>query len=293
MKKVLITSIAAAALSASSAFAADMPLKALPAPYSWTGCYVGVNGGYGWNSGRSGYQDSNAIGDPINSLPAPFSIFGVPTLAYIPTPSRTSGSGGLVGGTGGCNYQSRQWVVGFEADIDWADISGTSNTSANSGAKQFAEGVGTFSGTNTVGTAIEQNSLRWLSTIRARGGVLVSDRLLVFATGGLALGGIKSQGSVNTFSGPFGSLGIDWSGSSTSVRVGGVVGGGLEWALWNRTTVKAEYLWYTFGNVSHPLNCSYDVGPSCFPDTFPTLGSTSSSVFGSIVRVGLNYKFGP
>ena len=36
---------------ASVASAADMPLKApviTPAAYSWTGFYVGANGGYGW-----------------------------------------------------------------------------------------------------------------------------------------------------------------------------------------------------------------------------------------------------
>ena len=42
--------LAAAAVSAN---AADMPVKAVPAPvvaqvYNWTGLYVGVNGGWGW-----------------------------------------------------------------------------------------------------------------------------------------------------------------------------------------------------------------------------------------------------
>ena len=75
--------------------------------YSWTGCYVGVNGGYGWNKGNSSYQDSNSTADPINFIPATPSIFGTPVLAYIPTPSGTAGSGGLAGGSGGCNYQSQ------------------------------------------------------------------------------------------------------------------------------------------------------------------------------------------
>src|SRR5947209_1610995 len=40
------------AVVAGSAQAADMPLKARPAPvpvYSWTGFYGGINGGYGWS----------------------------------------------------------------------------------------------------------------------------------------------------------------------------------------------------------------------------------------------------
>jgi hypothetical protein len=58
------------------AFAADMAVKAPPKPtapapvYSWTGCYVGVSGGYVWNRARSTYiDDPNAFfGDPILGL---------------------------------------------------------------------------------------------------------------------------------------------------------------------------------------------------------------------------------
>ena len=57
--------------------------------FSWTGFYVGVNGG--WGGGSSG-------GD-----------FGSP-------------NGGLVGGTVGYNYQIGQFVAGLEGDWDWADL---------------------------------------------------------------------------------------------------------------------------------------------------------------------------
>lgn len=276
-----------------SALATANAANAEPAgvAYRWAGCYVGVNGGYGWNNGSSTYRDANSTADPINFLPNPADPN---PIAYLPTPGGTGGSGGLVGGSGGCNYQIKQWVVGFEADIDWANISGSSSTSAFTGPTgQFDIGPGVYTGINTPGVASEQNTLRWLSTFRARGGVLVSDRLLLFATGGLALGGINSQGSVTTYLGTTTSSppGIVWSGSTTSTRVGGVVGGGLEWALSAPLTFKAEYLWYTLGNVSHPLNCSYENGlVPCGTDVYPTLGSTNSSIFGSIVRVGLNYK---
>ena len=129
-----------------------------------------------------------------------------------------------------------------------------------------------------------------MSTIRARGGVLVSDQLLLFATGGLALGGINSQGSVISEPGTAGA--IIWNGSNSTVKAGYVVGGGVEWAFYDRWTAKAEYLWYNLGSVSHPLNCSSENGVApCFNDVYPTLGSTNASVYGSIVRVGINYKF--
>ena len=96
MKKVLLAALMAGV--ASSAMAADLPtrkapprLRGLCAPpvFSWTGFYVGVNGG--WGGGTNG-------GD-----------FGSPT-------------GGLVGGTVGYNYQVGQFVAGLEGDWDWADL---------------------------------------------------------------------------------------------------------------------------------------------------------------------------
>jgi outer membrane immunogenic protein len=95
MKKVLLAALMAGV--ASSAMAADLPTrKAPPAPayyappaFSWTGFYVGVNGG--WAGGSSGAD------------------FGSP-------------DGGLVGGTVGYNYQIGQFVVGLEGDWDWADL---------------------------------------------------------------------------------------------------------------------------------------------------------------------------
>ncbi len=98
MKKFLLAALMAGV--ASSALAADLPThKAPPAPapayvppvFTWTGFYVGVNGGYGIGSA----SDSN---------------FGNP-------------SGGLVGGTAGYNYQIGQFVAGVESDFDWADLS--------------------------------------------------------------------------------------------------------------------------------------------------------------------------
>lgn len=96
MKKVLLAALMAGV--ASSAMAADLPTrKAPPAPqvyaappiFSWTGLYVGVNGGWGGSSNGGN--------------------FGSPT-------------GGLVGGTIGYNYQIGQFVAGLEGDWDWADL---------------------------------------------------------------------------------------------------------------------------------------------------------------------------
>ncbi len=56
MKKLLL-GISALVISTAGASAADMAVKAQPLPpapiMSWTGCYVGVNGGGAWSDGPS------------------------------------------------------------------------------------------------------------------------------------------------------------------------------------------------------------------------------------------------
>ena len=92
-----------ALLAAGSANAADMPVRgpvqpAMVAPvFSWTGFYIGANVGYGW-----GDTDRVAL----------FTNF--------------SDMDGILGGVqGGFNYQfaGTPFVIGIEADYQWADIS--------------------------------------------------------------------------------------------------------------------------------------------------------------------------
>jgi hypothetical protein len=77
--------------------------RAGPAAYpsvqsaSWSGFYIGANGGYG--RGDTSY-------------------------VVIPDPTTVKLKGGLVGGQIGYNWQFGSWVVGAEGDIDGADLTG-------------------------------------------------------------------------------------------------------------------------------------------------------------------------
>lgn len=104
--------VALAAVAAVSyafvASAADMPIKApvkTPPVYSWTGCYVGAQAGYGW-----GKQDWQAVTDPTTYLSSSFNV-----------------GGGLLGGQFGCNYQfpTTTWLVGVEVSAAAASIKGS------------------------------------------------------------------------------------------------------------------------------------------------------------------------
>jgi outer membrane immunogenic protein len=77
------------------------PMAPMMAAYNWTGFYIGVNGGGGWNTWTG---TAAAAGPGINSF---------------------SGSGGLAGGTIGGNYQIGNVVLGLEGTYDWADINNT------------------------------------------------------------------------------------------------------------------------------------------------------------------------
>jgi outer membrane immunogenic protein len=71
------------------------PAYVAPAAHSWTGFYIGLNGGYGW--GSSSWDSAGSI----------------------------SPKGGVAGGTFGYNLQTGSWVWGLEADIDWSGIKGS------------------------------------------------------------------------------------------------------------------------------------------------------------------------
>lgn len=92
MNKLLVRTLAIAALSASPAIAADMPVKAPPrlaieSTFSWTGFYVGAHVGYGW-------------GEIIESTAVELKPNGI-----------------LAGFQAGYNYQfAPNWVLGIEAD---------------------------------------------------------------------------------------------------------------------------------------------------------------------------------
>jgi outer membrane immunogenic protein len=109
MKKFFLATVAI--VIAAPALAADLgarPITKAPvmgAPgYSWSGCYIGVQGG--WGSMRSKNSFSNS------GLP-PFTPEG-----------NTDGDGGIFGGHLGCNWQSSQWVFGLEGDGEWSGIKG-------------------------------------------------------------------------------------------------------------------------------------------------------------------------
>ena len=283
MKKLLIAGAALTALIGTPALAADMALKAPPPPapvLSWTGGYVGLNGGYGWGRWNS------------NSIAAIFPD-GVTTNA---DPDVKGWFGGV---TAGYNWQtSQQWVVGIEGDFDWSGERASDSASSTTSALTvgFPAGVGlcdAHAPCTTTTTAATNNEWRkeWFATLRARAGYLIEPTWLLYGTGGLAFAGAKfSTASTTTTtitdsigdivnpatSGPGSPVTTAAAFSQTRDVVGLAVGGGVEKQLSQFWSVKAEYLFMDFGTHTFLVGTGND---------------TSIRLIENVVRVGVNYHF--
>ncbi len=246
---------------------------------TWTGFYLGVNGGYGSSAGK-GTATANAFDDDSRTTPPGF-VFSNPA------PVSFDRSGGFAGGQIGYNWQQDDHLVfGIEADLQRAGISGSAKTRSVADIN--------LNGQPDVITNVTANSsLDWFGTVRGRVGYTF-DRALIYATGGLAFGGAwRLDGSVNdsvTNSTNFRGFQTTASAKSDDTHVGFALGGGLEYALTSAWSLKAEYQYIDLGSSNLGTQVA---NPS------PNDGGSETG-FGSLkvdhtyhtARVGLNYHVG-
>jgi outer membrane immunogenic protein len=198
--------------------------------------------------------------DPYFSAPAPIT-YGTPTVydwsgAYVgltlgrvwgsfdttagaPFNSSFSFDAGAVaiGALGGMTAQTGNFVFGVELDANFADVERT----------RIITGVPITAETD------------WFAAIRARAGYAF-DRFLIYGTGGLATGRLE--------------LSVPW-GSQSSRELGWTIGAGIEAALTDNFTARAEYLYTDFGTATGTLG-----------------GSPFSTEFDShTLRAGIVYRF--
>jgi outer membrane immunogenic protein len=80
---------------------------------------------------------------------------------------------------------------------------------------------------------------------------------------------------------------IDVISNGNNVSVGLLLGGGLEYAITNRISIKGEYNYIDFGNVNHSQTTILDVGT---PIATTVYGNTNTREREQIVKVGMNYR---
>jgi outer membrane immunogenic protein len=196
MKRIALLTAAAVGVVglAHTAKAADLgvrpaPQVVAPAPIAptWTGLYVGFNGGWEWT------QSNNVSFTPVGALAGLFPPFSL---------SQES-SGAVFGGQLGYNYQAGNWVFGIEGDVDGVGSQKSFKTA-------FEPTTGAFFSASA--------TPQWLATVRGRLGYTWGPGM-IYITGGGAWTGVEfnvndgggaSSSFTNTRSGWTVGAGYEW-----------------------------------------------------------------------------------
>lgn len=238
MRKILLLSAATLSLTAGCAMAADV---SMPTAYDWTGFYTGVIAEYGTGGD---HWPGDIFGDDVVGI-TPGGIGDVGSLNV----------NGVAGGIeAGANWQSGNWVLGVEADMQLSGISDSDSRLVavpGHGDVQFNS----------------KDDIDWFSTIRLRSGFAM-DNVLLYGTGGIAIAGVNYNVSAHD--------GSHWSDDYTAT--GWTAGGGVEWAFSERWTAKLEYLYYGLG---HKAIAGTGEGKGTFTKATPSFQT---------VRLGVNFK---
>lgn len=250
------TSVASAAdIYAHGGGLKDEPTTYVPA-ISWTGFYIGLNGGYAWSAksaelGLDGFAFEECDGDFCGS--AAKSI---------------DSKGGFGGVQLGYNRQSGALVYGLEADFQGAGIHGKGSVAFGDGEDE------NFS-------ASAKTDLKWFGTVRGRLGYAV-DTTMLYATGGFAFGKVSDKLTATFDEGEP----VSTTVSKSDTVTGYVLGAGIEHKLTPNWSVKAEYDYINLGTTNLGADASADGG-----DDHSIADYKSDNTYHT-VRIGVNYSFG-
>ena len=253
MKRMLLAGVAALGLigAASAAYlAVKAPVAYVPV-FTWSGCYLGANGG--WIGGRDDYDTYRWYYDHGDYIRFPRSF-------------SSNESAGTFGGQFGCQFQSGSWEIGGEWDWNWSGL--TEDTTLS------------YLNSHDPINQTTHKRVDWFSTARARLG-FAWDRVMIYATGGLAYASYDAYTHVGNAGYP-----LFFRGGYHQNRFGYAVGGGLEWAFANNWTAKAEFLYLDFGafDFKSPVEVLF---PSIDFDDWHTHVDAKEYV----ARIGINYLF--
>lgn len=241
MKRLSIAAIGFAALSmVAPAMAADMAVKAPPpapvvAIYNWSGFYIGANGGW---------AQSHGCVDFVNDLGVAAGACG-------------DRSGGVAGGQIGYRWQTNQFVLGLEAQGDWADLK-------NTRVSLIDPFLSTTAKTDAIGLFTVQLGWAWNAS-------------LFYVKGGAAV----TRNRLDLFDNLTG-IGIASAGHT---RWGGALGVGYEYGFAPNWSVGVEYDHLWMGNDNNAF-----VGVPLPSGGFIAGNGISQDV--DMITLRLNYRFG-
>jgi outer membrane immunogenic protein len=251
-KLILAASLLAASVAGASA--ADLPAQ----PY--TRAMPMIPAGWDWSGfywgGNGGWGSSRNCWDNIT-----------PAGALIGAEGCHNATGGVAGGQFGYRTQSYAWVFGFEAQGDWVGLRGSkvSNTFF-----LFTPGdITNRSRIDAVGLFTGQVGYAWGNT-------------LLYLKGGVAVTGAR----YNDIFTPSGTI----VATAQDTRVGGTVGGGLEYGFEPGWSVAVEYDHLFMGSRNEAMS-SLGIIPGVAPAGVPVvLDRIRQDV--DLVTLRINYTFG-
>jgi outer membrane immunogenic protein len=284
MKRLIVAGFVLGALAA-PALAADLQvkgpiLKAPAAIYSWTGCYVGGNGGLKWGRFSESVDVPRTTGTILGNT---FTV----RADHIDLDNLHSSSG-AVGGQIGCRSESNaHFIVGFEGDFDWTNLHGTVTNNAPGFANTFVPGD--FFG----------NQAHWQSSARLLFGH-AWDRVFIYTTGGIAFTRVSMDANFIASSGicvlgnpcPYPAS----SGADAKTLAGVTAGGGGAYAFDKNWSLGAEYRYTAYQKADFALGgvaglCGTPVGPPVAPVCFNQTVTGHKSLQTQEVLFKLNYQF--
>jgi outer membrane immunogenic protein len=262
----------------SGVLAADVAapvFKVAPPIATWTGAYIGLNGGYAW-------QD-RPVALNMNDDAA---TNGISLVSSLSIPHKIDG--GFAGFQAGYNWQyTPRWLTGIEADFQFGKIGGSPALPL------------VTSGGGVPGVANFNEGVDWFGTLRGRVGFLPTDNILLYGTGGLAYGRVDHAADFRTqfailmatpnysFS-CAGGGNVCFAGNSSQIQLGWTLGGGAEFTLWNNITLKTEYIYVNLGHGSVTMTALATQFANLVPSSMTIeTGDVDLHVF----RVGLNARF--
>jgi outer membrane immunogenic protein len=316
MNKILLGSVALAAMIASPAIAADVAVPRRAATFvepaaSWTGIYVGGNFGGVWGNTDPGFvAGCNPVvgGTTFNdgvlpNLPqgtANSCTLNVFTTGNVTTPVSAIGTqtfhnhGWTGGGQIGFNYQYQWAVFGVEADFQAWKPKGSANFV---GVYPLLPGTGTpCTGANFGGCGFgftESSDGKWLATVRGKVGA-VWGNWLFYGTMGVAWAKIDFASNFTDATCQFGTTNpwncVNSNAAFSQVKAGPAGGFGLSYMLTRNWIVSVEYLRVEIWGVGADVGAIATQGLRA-PGTFTANFHYDATFIENIVRAKLDFKF--
>jgi opacity protein-like surface antigen len=211
--------------------------------YNWTGPYIGGYVGSTWGDQHWFTADTGGPG--------------------VDTRDNPDFAGWLAGGQVGYNVQRGKIVLGLEGDYGFSNARGGKSCDDLGGLLGFAFDFTCEAKVHTLASLTGRIGHTW-------------GRALFYAKGGVAFGEVTVQTSENTGA-PQPPSGTPVNGE-TKWLTGWTIGGGMEFALTDRWSAKAEYMYYDLGRER------FNIDNGLVAD---------AEVDGSTVRIGVNLHLHP